>query len=79
MHESESAINQEYKPPKTITISIDKINKYCHLNHKEGEMNHEDLECAKQLLKNLSAPRLMQVINNYSSKKRIENYLRLNL
>ncbi|MAE55550.1 MAG: hypothetical protein CMK23_06105 [Porticoccaceae bacterium] len=69
VHESESAINQEYKPPKTITISIDKINKYCHLNHKEEEMNHEDLECAKQLLKNLSAPRLIQVINNYSSKK----------
>mgnify|MGYP001208956698 FL=1 len=32
-------------------------------------MNHDDLECAKQLLKNLSAPRLIQVINNYSSKK----------
>jgi hypothetical protein len=69
VHESETAINHEYKPPKTTAVGLEKINEYCHENLTKEKLSHDDMECVKSLIKSLSAPRLVQVIGNYSSIK----------
>lgn len=69
VHESETAINRQYHPPKVLKASIDKINEFVHTDFQEGKMTHEEIECAKNVIKNLSAPRFIQVIGNYSSSK----------
>lgn len=69
VHESESAINRQYRPPKILKASIDKINEFAHTEFVENKMTHEDIECAKNIIKNLSSPRFILVIGNYSSDK----------
>jgi hypothetical protein len=69
VHDSETAINKQYNPPKILCTSINKINEYAHTDFEEKKMNHDELECAKSLIKNLSSPRFIQVISNYSSEK----------
>ena len=69
VHDSESAINKSYNPPKQIITVINKINEFCHTEFEESKMTYEDMECSKNLMRNLSAPRFIQVISNYSSEK----------
>ena len=69
VHESESAINKEYRPPKTREVAIAKINEYSHTEFNDSNMTYEEVECSKNLVKNLSSPRFILVIGNYSSDK----------
>ena len=69
VHESETAINKQYHPPKILKTAIGKINEFAHTEFIEEKMTHEDMECSKNLIKNLSSPRFIQVISNYSSDK----------
>jgi len=69
VHESETAINKEYQPPKDVPSAMDKINEFAHTAFQENKMTYEEVECTKNLVKNLSSPRFIQVIGNYSSQK----------
>jgi hypothetical protein len=69
VHESETAINREYRSPKTTKVGMEKVNEYSHVGLTEERITHEEMECIKNLLKSLSAPRFIQVISNYSSDK----------
>lgn len=69
VHESESAINKEYNAPRTDSVTIDKINEFAHIGLKKDKITHEEMQCARTLMKSLSAPRFIQVISNYSSDK----------
>jgi len=69
VHDSESAVNREYCPPKLFSTALKKINEYSHEDLIEERLNHDERECVDTLLKSLSAPRFIQVISNYSSMK----------
>jgi len=69
VHESETAINKEYQSPTDVESAMNKINEFAHTAFQQNKMTHEEVECTKNLIKNLSSPRFIQVISNYSSQK----------
>lgn len=69
VHDSESAVNRVYSPPKLISTGISKINEFCHIELKEEKLSHDEMDCIESLIRSLSAPRFIQVISNYSSMK----------
>jgi hypothetical protein len=69
VHDSETAVNRAYNPPKLTITCLKKVNMYTLQNLEEDKLNHEEMECINALLRSLSAPRLIQVISNYTSMK----------
>jgi len=69
VHDSESAVNRAYNPPKLFSTALKKVNDYTHKGLEEEKLNHDERECIETLLRSLSAPRFIQVISNYSSMK----------
>ena len=69
VHDSESAVNRAYSPPKLFSTALNKVNEYSHEGLVEERLNLEEKECIYRLLKGLSAPRFIQVISTYSSMK----------
>lgn len=69
VHESETAVNRTYNPPKLFSTALKKVNQFCLTEYEEEKLNHEQIECIKGLVKSLSAPRFIQVISNYTSMK----------
>lgn len=69
VHDSETAVNRSYNPPKLIITCVKKVNMYTLQNLEEDKLDHEQVECISSLLRSLSAPRLIQVISNYTSMK----------
>ncbi len=69
VHESETAVNRQYNPPKLMITCLKKINMYTMQELDENKLNHDEQDCVKSLLRSLSAPRLIQVISNYTSMK----------
>ena len=69
VHESESAVNRTYNPPKLFSTGLKKVNEFTHSGLVEEKLNHDQINCVETLVKSLSAPRLIQVISNYSSMK----------
>ena len=69
VHETETAVNKSYNPPKIFSTGLRKINTFTMQAMEEGKLGHDDIECVESLMRNLSAPRLIQVISNYNSMK----------
>ncbi len=69
VHDSESAVNRVYSPPKLLTTGLNKINEFCHIGLQEEKLSHDETNCIESLIRSLSAPRFIQVISNYSSMK----------
>ena len=69
VHDSESAVNRAYNPPKLFNTALNKVNEFTHSDLEEAKLNHDERECIESLLKSLAAPRFIQVISNYSSMK----------
>lgn len=69
VHDSESAVNRLYSPPKLLSTGLTKINQFCFENLKEEKLTHDETHCIESLIKSLSAPRFIQVISNYSNMK----------
>jgi len=68
-HPSESAMNSQYFPPKSISRIIKKVNEYCQQDLEEGKLDRTTLDYLESSMKFLSAPRFVQVINTYSSNE----------
>lgn len=62
VHDSESAVNRAYSPPKLLSTGLTKINEFCFAGLKEEKLTHDDTNCIESLIKSLSAPRFIQVI-----------------
>ncbi len=69
VHESESAVNRTYNPPKLFSTGLKKVNEFTHIALEEEKLTHDEIECVENLIRSLSAPRFIQVISNYSSMK----------
>jgi hypothetical protein len=69
VHDSESAVNRAYSPPKLFSTALNKVNEYAHEGLVEERLNHGEKECIDRLLKALAAPRFIQVVSTYSSMK----------
>ena len=69
VHDSESAVNRVYNPPKLNITCLKKINMYTMIDLQEDRLTHEEEDCINTLLRSLSAPRLIQVISNYTNMK----------
>lgn len=69
MHPSESAMNSQYFPPKSISRIIKKVNEYCQEDLEENKLDRTTLDYLESSMKFLSAPRFVQVINTYSSNE----------
>lgn len=69
VHDSESAVNKSYSPPKLASTALSKINEFCFTDLKEEKLTHDETNCIESVVKSLSAPRFIQVISNYSSMK----------
>ena len=69
VHDSETAVNRAYNPPKLTITCLKKINMYTMKNLEEDKLTHDEEDCINALLRSLSAPRLIQVISNYTSMK----------
>ena len=69
VHDSETAVNRAYNPPKLTITCLKKINMYTMQNLEEDKLTHDEQDCINALLRSLSAPRLIQVISNYTSMK----------
>ena len=67
LHPTESALNNTYFAPKSISRVIKKVNDYCQEEFVEKELSREDLDNLKSTMKFLRSPRFIQVINTYSS------------
>jgi len=67
LHTTESAINSQYFPPRSISRVIKKINDYAQQEITEADISQEDLEHSESCIKFLAAPRFIQVINTYTS------------
>lgn len=69
MHPSESAMNSQYFPPKSISRIIKKVNEYCQQDLEENKLDRTTLDYLESSMRFLSAPRFVQVINTYSSNE----------
>ena len=69
VHDSESAVNRVYAPPKLLSTGLNKVNEFCFADLREDKLTHDDTNCIECLIKSLSAPRFIQVISNYSNMK----------
>jgi len=69
VHETETAINRSYNPPKIFSTALKKINTFTLQELQEEKLSHEDIECVNSLMRSLAAPRFIQVISNYNSMK----------
>ena len=69
IHDSESAVNRVYNPPKLFSTGLNKVNEFTIQELEEGKLSYDERECVKTLIRSLSAPRLIQVISTYTSMK----------
>lgn len=67
LHTTESAMNDRYFPPRSLSRVIKKINDYAQEEIAEEDISQEDLDHAENCIKSLAAPRFVQVINTYTS------------
>jgi len=69
VHETETALNKTYNPPKVFSTGLKKINTFTLQEMEEEKLTHDDIGCVESLMRNLAAPRFIQVISNYNSMK----------
>lgn len=69
VHETETAVNRAYVPPKIFTTALNKVNDFTMKGLSEDKLSYEDKECIESLMRSLAAPRFIQVISNYNSMK----------
>lgn len=69
VHETETAINRAYNPPKIFSTALKKINTFTLKEMHEEKLSHDEIDCVESLMRSLSAPRFIQVISNYNSMK----------
>lgn len=69
VHDTETAVNKSYSPPKLFSTALSKIKEFTFLEIDEEKLSYDDKDCIESLMRSLSAPRLIQVISNYSSMK----------
>jgi hypothetical protein len=69
VHETETAINRTYNPPKIFSTALKKINSFTMIEMHEDKLTHDEIHCIESLMRSLSAPRFIQVISNYNSMK----------
>jgi hypothetical protein len=69
VHESETAVNRAYAAPRQFSTCVKKVNTYTMQELEDGKLTRDEEDCINALLKSLSAPRLVQVISNYTSMK----------
>lgn len=69
VHETETAINRAYNPPKIFSTALKKINTFTLQEMHEEKLSHDEIDCVESLMRSLSAPRFIQVISNYNSMK----------
>ena len=62
---TDSALGDKYAPPQTLSAAVKLINTYAHEKIRIDKLALREKNCAESLLKFLSSPRLLQVINNY--------------
>jgi phage gpG-like protein len=66
---SETALGVEYTPPRGICAAIKKINRYTGVELKEKELTTKSKRCVDSLILFIDSPRLLSVINGYTSMK----------
>ena len=69
VHETETALNKTYNPPKIFSTALKKIVTFTLREMHEDKLTHDEIDCVEALMRSLSAPRLIQVISNYNSMK----------
>lgn len=69
VHETETALNKTYNPPKIFSTALKKINTFIIKDMQEDKLSHDEISCVESLMRSLSAPRFIQVISNYNSMK----------
>ena len=69
VHETETALNKTYNPPKIFSTALKKINTFTLREMDEEKLSHDEIDCIESLMRSLSAPRFVQVISNYNSMK----------
>ena len=69
VHETETAINRSYNPPKIFSTALKKINTFTLQELSEERLSHDEIDCVESLMRSLAAPRFIQVISNYNSMK----------
>ena len=69
VHETETALNKTYNPPKIFSTALKKINTFTLKEMHEDKLSHDEIDCVESLMRSLSAPRFIQVISNYNSMK----------
>ena len=69
VHETETALNKTYNPPKIFSTALKKINTFTLREMDEEKLSHDEIDCIEALMRSLSAPRFVQVISNYNSMK----------
>ena len=69
VHETETALNKTYNPPKIFSTALKKIVTFTLREMHEDKLTHDEIDCVESLMRSLSAPRLIQVISNYNSMK----------
>ena len=69
VHDSESAVNRAYNPPKLFTTGLKKVNQFTLQELEEEKLSHDERECIGTLIRSLSAPRFIQVIGTYTNMK----------
>ena len=69
VHETETAVNKVYSPPKEFDTALNKVNEFTMKNLSNDRLSYEDKECIESLMRSLAAPRFVQVISNYNSMK----------
>jgi len=69
VHETETAINRTYNPPKIFSTALKKISSFTMIEMHEDKLTHDEIHCIESLMRSLSAPRFIQVISNYNSMK----------
>lgn len=69
VHETETALNKTYNPPKIFSTALKKINTFTLREMNEEKLSHDEIDCIESLMRSLSAPRFVQVISNYNSMK----------
>ena len=69
VHETETALNKTYNPPKIFSTALKKINAFTLREMDEEKLSHDEIDCVETLMRSLSAPRFVQVISNYNSMK----------
>ena len=62
----DTALGDRYQPPQTTSATVKLINDYAHAELVVGKLALKQKTCVESVLKFLSTPRLLQVINNYT-------------